>query len=216
MAQWRRKEGDGGRAAGRVVERHEVGASPEDTTRCAASYDFAQTGQVGDDIEHSLGAAGVQEAIYCLLMLQDDFIAPSINVETLDPALDASEIAMTRVDNAGLDTIMTNSFGFGGTNSHALLASHTESAAALMQPAVQYQHSTFIWWDTSSTTVAAMPLLGVSTAALEAGSVWHSQKTVTAGIVAMEYKFGRSRSNLSPNRRNHAFGDLQGRMLEAR
>jgi 3-oxoacyl-[acyl-carrier-protein] synthase-1 len=55
-------------------------------------------------------------------MLQDDFIAPSINVETLDPALDASEIAMTRVDNAGLDTIMTNSFGFGGTNGSMLLS----------------------------------------------------------------------------------------------
>ena len=71
---------------------------------------------------HSQGATGAQEAIYCLLMLQDDFIAPSINVETLDPALDASEIAMTRVDNAGLDTIMTNSFGFGGTNGSMLLS----------------------------------------------------------------------------------------------
>lgn len=71
---------------------------------------------------HSQGATGAQEAIYCLLMLQDDFIAPSINVETLDPALDASEIATTRVDNAGLDTIMTNSFGFGGTNGSMLLS----------------------------------------------------------------------------------------------
>lgn len=71
---------------------------------------------------HSQGATGAQEAIYCLLMLKDDFIAPSINVETLDPALDASEIAMTRVDNAGLDTIMTNSFGFGGTNGSMLLS----------------------------------------------------------------------------------------------
>ncbi|WP_386683418.1 beta-ketoacyl-ACP synthase I [Loktanella sp. R86503] len=71
---------------------------------------------------HSQGATGAQEAIYCLLMLQDDFIAPSINVETLDPALDASEIATVRVDNAGLDTIMTNSFGFGGTNGSMLLS----------------------------------------------------------------------------------------------
>ncbi len=71
---------------------------------------------------HSQGATGAQEAIYCLLMLQDDFIAPSINVETLDPALDPAEIATTCVENAGLDTVMTNSFGFGGTNGSMLLS----------------------------------------------------------------------------------------------
>lgn len=71
---------------------------------------------------HSQGATGAQEAIYCLLMLQDDFIAPSINVETLDEALDPAEIATVRVDNADLDTIMTNSFGFGGTNGSMLLS----------------------------------------------------------------------------------------------
>ncbi|SEM66938.1 3-oxoacyl-[acyl-carrier-protein] synthase I [Loktanella fryxellensis] len=75
---------------------------------------------------HSQGATGVQEAVYCLLMLQDDFIAPSINVETLDPALDPAEIATTRVDDAGLDTIMTNSFGFGGTNGSMLLSRFRE------------------------------------------------------------------------------------------
>ncbi len=71
---------------------------------------------------HSQGATGAQEAIYCLLMLQDDFIAPSINVETLDPALDPAEIATQLVENAGLDTVMTNSFGFGGTNGSMLLS----------------------------------------------------------------------------------------------
>lgn len=71
---------------------------------------------------HSQGATGAQEAIYCLLMLKDDFIAPSINVETLDPALAPAEIATARVDNAGLDTVMTNSFGFGGTNGSMLLS----------------------------------------------------------------------------------------------
>ena len=71
---------------------------------------------------HSQGATGAQEAIYCLLMLEHDFIAPSINVETLDPALDAAEIATHRVDNAGLDTVMTNSFGFGGTNGSMLIS----------------------------------------------------------------------------------------------
>ncbi|WP_226779078.1 beta-ketoacyl-ACP synthase I [Oceaniglobus trochenteri] len=73
---------------------------------------------------HAQGAAGALEAIFCLLMLDKDFIAPSINVETLDPALDASEIAMARVDDAGLDTVMTNSFGFGGTNGSMLLSKY--------------------------------------------------------------------------------------------
>ena len=71
---------------------------------------------------HSQGATGAQEAIYCLLMLEHDFITPSINVETLDPALAAAEIATRRVDNAGLDTVMTNSFGFGGTNGSMLIS----------------------------------------------------------------------------------------------
>jgi len=71
---------------------------------------------------HSQGATGAQEAVYCLLMLKNDFIAPSINVENLDPALDPAEIATSRVENAGLDTVMTNSFGFGGTNGSMLLS----------------------------------------------------------------------------------------------
>ncbi|MDY6857720.1 MAG: beta-ketoacyl-ACP synthase I [Pseudomonadota bacterium] len=73
---------------------------------------------------HSQGATGAQEAVYCLLMLEHDFIAPSINVETLDPALNPAEIATTRVDTAGLDTVMTNSFGFGGTNGSMLLSKY--------------------------------------------------------------------------------------------
>ncbi|MTJ04845.1 MAG: beta-ketoacyl-ACP synthase I [Sediminimonas qiaohouensis] len=71
---------------------------------------------------HSQGATGAQEAIYCLLMLEHDFIAPSINVDTLDPEINPAEIATSRVDNAGLDTVMTNSFGFGGTNGSMLLS----------------------------------------------------------------------------------------------
>lgn len=65
---------------------------------------------------HSLGATGVQEAIYCLLMLRDDFITASANITTLDPALKPGEIVTERVDQAGLDTVISNSFGFGGTN----------------------------------------------------------------------------------------------------
>jgi 3-oxoacyl-[acyl-carrier-protein] synthase-1 len=71
---------------------------------------------------HSLGATGVQEAIYCLLMLQDDFITGSANIQELDPEIDPAEIAQTRVDNAGLDTVISNSFGFGGTNATLALS----------------------------------------------------------------------------------------------
>ncbi len=71
---------------------------------------------------HSQGATGAQEAIYCLLALDNDFIIPSINVDRLDPELNAAEIATNRVDDAGLDTVMTNSFGFGGTNGSMLLS----------------------------------------------------------------------------------------------
>jgi 3-oxoacyl-[acyl-carrier-protein] synthase-1 len=57
-------------------------------------------------------------------MLDNDFIAPSINVDTLDPALEPAEIATSLVENAGLDTVMTNSFGFGGTNGSMLMSKY--------------------------------------------------------------------------------------------
>ena len=65
---------------------------------------------------HSLGAAGVQEAIYSLLMMQDDFVAASANIDNLDEGAEGMPIAIERVDNAGLNQVMSNSFGFGGTN----------------------------------------------------------------------------------------------------
>jgi len=65
---------------------------------------------------HSLGAAGVHEAIYSLLMLEHDFICASANIDTLDPELGDLPVVTQRVDNAGLTTVMSNSFGFGGTN----------------------------------------------------------------------------------------------------
>ncbi|MEH6469651.1 MAG: beta-ketoacyl-ACP synthase I [Halopseudomonas sp.] len=65
---------------------------------------------------HSLGAAGVQEAIYSLLMMEGDFIAASANVDTLDPEAEGMPIITERKDNAGLERVMSNSFGFGGTN----------------------------------------------------------------------------------------------------
>lgn len=65
---------------------------------------------------HSLGAAGVQEAIYSLLMMQNNFIAASANIGTLDDAAAGFPVALTRQDNVSLNRIMSNSFGFGGTN----------------------------------------------------------------------------------------------------
>lgn len=65
---------------------------------------------------HSLGATGVQEAIYCLLMLQNDFVAPSINVENLDEGAAGMPIATKRIDGVKHQTLLSNSFGFGGTN----------------------------------------------------------------------------------------------------
>ena len=65
---------------------------------------------------HSLGATGVQEAIHCLLMLEHDFIAPSINVVDPDPITVGTPLVTRLVENAGIKTAMSNSFGFGGTN----------------------------------------------------------------------------------------------------
>ena len=65
---------------------------------------------------HALGAAGVNEAIHCLLMMQHDFIAASANIENLDPAAEGFDIVRERRDGARLNTVMSNSFGFGGAN----------------------------------------------------------------------------------------------------
>ena len=65
---------------------------------------------------HSLGAAGVQEAIYCLLMQENNFICASANIDTIDPAAEGLPIVTERQDNVDLQRVMSNSFGFGGTN----------------------------------------------------------------------------------------------------
>ncbi|KAB0268461.1 beta-ketoacyl-ACP synthase I [Microvirga brassicacearum] len=65
---------------------------------------------------HSLGATGVQEAIYSLLMMNNDFICESAHIEELDPALADMNIVRKRIDDVKLDTVLSNSFGFGGTN----------------------------------------------------------------------------------------------------
>ena len=65
---------------------------------------------------HSLGATGVHEAIYCLLMMQHNFIAASANIETLDPEAEGMPVLRERRDNVVLNRVLSNSFGFGGTN----------------------------------------------------------------------------------------------------
>ncbi len=65
---------------------------------------------------HALGAAGVHEAIYSLIMLDGDFVAASANLDEPDPAADGLALATERIDEAGLRQVMSNSFGFGGTN----------------------------------------------------------------------------------------------------
>jgi 3-oxoacyl-[acyl-carrier-protein] synthase-1 len=70
---------------------------------------------------HSLGAAGAQEAIYCLLMMGGGFVAESANIDTLDPAFEDLPIVRHRIDRP-VETVMSNSFGFGGTNGCLIMA----------------------------------------------------------------------------------------------
>jgi 3-oxoacyl-[acyl-carrier-protein] synthase-1 len=65
---------------------------------------------------HSLGAIGVQEAIFSLLMMNNGFICESANIDELDPAFEDVPIVRERLDNISLNCVMSNSFGFGGTN----------------------------------------------------------------------------------------------------
>jgi 3-oxoacyl-[acyl-carrier-protein] synthase-1 len=75
---------------------------------------------------HSLGAAGVQEAIHCLLMMENDFMAGSANITDLDPKAEGFPVLLESVENAGLQTIMSNNFGFGGTNACLVLRRYTQ------------------------------------------------------------------------------------------
>ena len=73
---------------------------------------------------HSLGAAGVQESIYSILMMQGGFIGESAHIETLDPEFEGMPIVRKRIDNAKIDTVLSNSFGFGGTNATLVFQRH--------------------------------------------------------------------------------------------
>ncbi|EKS33167.1 beta-ketoacyl-ACP synthase I [Afipia clevelandensis] len=75
---------------------------------------------------HSLGATGVQEAIYSLLMMNNGFICESANIQELDPAFADMPIVRKRIDNAKISTVLSNSFGFGGTNA-TLVFKHVDA-----------------------------------------------------------------------------------------
>ncbi|MDH3332902.1 MAG: beta-ketoacyl-ACP synthase I [Gammaproteobacteria bacterium] len=78
--------------------------------------DMPKYGSTKSMCGHSLGATGVQEAIHCLLMLEHNFIAPSINVEDPDEAAAGTPLVTQCIEDANIRTAMSNSFGFGGTN----------------------------------------------------------------------------------------------------
>jgi len=102
--------------------------------------DVAETGAIketfGDKIPpfssskslagHSLGAAGVQEAIYCMIMMENNFIQGSINVDTLDEKVAGMPLVTERQDNIELNTVLTNNFGFGGTNASLVFSKLTD------------------------------------------------------------------------------------------
>lgn len=71
---------------------------------------------------HALGAAGVNEAIYTLIMMENNFIAASANIENLDPAAEGMNIVRKRIDHVKIETALSNSFGFGGTNASITLS----------------------------------------------------------------------------------------------
>ncbi|WP_223479133.1 beta-ketoacyl-ACP synthase I [Oricola indica] len=73
---------------------------------------------------HSLGAAGAQESIYSILMMQNGFIGESAHISELDPEFEGMPIVRERIDNAKIDTVLSNSFGFGGTNATLVFQRH--------------------------------------------------------------------------------------------
>jgi 3-oxoacyl-[acyl-carrier-protein] synthase-1 len=77
---------------------------------------------------HSLGATGVQETIYCLLMINNNFVAPSINVEDMDEGAKGMPIATSCINNVDHDTMLSNSFGFGGTNCSLAISKYKGNA----------------------------------------------------------------------------------------
>jgi 3-oxoacyl-[acyl-carrier-protein] synthase-1 len=75
---------------------------------------------------HSLGATGVHEAIYSLLMMEGKFITASANITQLDPAIRPEEICTELRENVDFDSVLSNSFGFGGTNATLLMSKYLD------------------------------------------------------------------------------------------
>ena len=116
-------EGFGGRKPGRIdyLNPHGTGTPVGDEKEIGAirevfGADMPPVSSTKSLTGHSLGAAGVQEAIYCLLMMKGGFITKSAHIDHLDPAFEGANIVRETISNARLDTVMSNSFGFGGTN----------------------------------------------------------------------------------------------------
>ena len=122
-------EGFGGRKPGRIdyLNPHGTGTPVGDEREIGAIREV-----FGDDMPpvsstksltgHSLGGAGAQEAIYALLMLQGGFITKSAHIENLDPAFEGANIVRETIENAELEHVMSNSFGFGGTNGTLIMS----------------------------------------------------------------------------------------------
>ena len=171
------------------VETHGTGTALGDPIEVGALHRVLQ-GVIGAEpvvlgarksqMAHSEGAAGMAGLVKVVQVLERCCMVPNLHLQQVNPKLEldgfatvlASECCVLRMNDEVLMGV--SSFGYSGTNSHAVLASSPEPEAASVRahPLMQYQHSAFVWWDTSSTAAAteAMPLLGVSTAALEAGS----------------------------------------------
>jgi 3-oxoacyl-[acyl-carrier-protein] synthase-1 len=103
------------------INTHGTSTPAGDVTEIAAmrsvfGEDLPRFGSSKSLCGHSLGATGVQEAIHSILMLEHDFIAPSINCNEPDPAIEGAPLVTECIHNAGIRTAMSNSFGFGGTN----------------------------------------------------------------------------------------------------
>jgi len=90
-----------------------------------AGTDIPSIGSTKSLTGHALGAAGVHEAIYSLLMMENNFMAASANIQNLDPAAEGMPILFERKEGK-FDAVMSNSFGFGGTNASLVFSRYTD------------------------------------------------------------------------------------------
>ena len=211
-----------------LVELHGTGTQLGDPIEVAAQHAVMEhrrehtsplpLGAAKSNAGHLEACAGFVGLLKLTLSLTLNVATPNLHLCQINPFIDVCGFAVTLCTELGaVSTIAemslkmgVSSFGFGGTNSHALLSASSpepEAASMCVHPLMQYQHSAFIWWNNSSTATAieAMPM---SSPALEgsSGTQWertwpsatcrynmagdhigHSQKIVSAGIVAMEY-----------------------------